>query len=78
MRSKNRHYVMFHGGSIGHAARLYLGDTVPTEQLLSPPYADPAALAARPSCTSSAACRMCGSALYHHFLPKTRCPLSRN
>ncbi|KJK15128.1 alpha/beta hydrolase [Burkholderiaceae bacterium 16] len=48
LRSNDRHDVMFHGESIARAARLYLGDTAATEPLVSPLYADPAALAALP------------------------------
>lgn len=48
LRSNDRHDVMFHGDSISRVARLYLGDTVATEPLASPLYADPEALAALP------------------------------
>ncbi|MDF3835512.1 alpha/beta hydrolase [Cupriavidus basilensis] len=48
LRSNDRHDVMFHGESIGRAARLYLGNAAATDPLASPLYADPAALAALP------------------------------
>ncbi len=48
LRTNDRHDVMFHGESIGRAARLYLGATPATDPLVSPLYASAAELAALP------------------------------